>query len=347
MKAVVVDHRAGPQYTDVPDPGIERDGDAIVAVTASTLCGTDLHFGKRLGKNVSAPYVVMGHEFVGVVREVGRGVHQVAVGDRCAAAMFASCGECVPCGRREFFGCVAAGLFGKPTADHLLQGGQAEFVRIPFADRTLIRIPESMPDEEAVLLSDVLPTAHTALLAARLIRGGTVCVVGLGPVGRAALLLAENAFGASRMVAVDRSPYRARLVAGSSAVTLGDTSGAGRSRYHSSHEGVDVAIEAAGNAAGLRTALRSVRLGGSVAAVGFLQPELFPVALAECHRRCLSIDFVIGDPMSYRAELLDLVTSGAIRLTDFVSHEFPLAEAEAAYRLFRSRRALKVLLRPS
>ena len=152
-----------------PRPELIEPGDAILRVTAAAICGTDLHLveGKMPGFEEGG---VLGHEFVGVVEEAGAALRNVDVGQRYVASMLTACGGCRPCSRHDYRNCASFALFGMGYAFGGLDGGQAEYVRVPLADMTLAPVPEAMSDETAVLVSDILPTAYTALLRAPIVQ---------------------------------------------------------------------------------------------------------------------------------------------------------------------------------
>jgi threonine dehydrogenase-like Zn-dependent dehydrogenase len=177
VKAVVLQKEGVVGLEELPRPEIIEPTDVILKVTAAAICGTDLHLihGKVPGVE---PGLVLGHEFLGVVEEVGDAVRLVETGGRYVASMTTACGSCRPCSRHDYPACGSFALFGMGYAFGGLDGGQAEYVRIPLADMTLAGIPEALSDDDALLTTDILPTAYTAMVRAGVRPGDTVAVVG-------------------------------------------------------------------------------------------------------------------------------------------------------------------------
>jgi len=331
---------------EVPEPGILEPTDAIVKVTASAICGSDLHLyhGKIPGIE---PGMVCGHEFAGEIVEAGHGVLDVAVGERCVASMFSACGRCAACLRLEHRRCPRFGMFGYGIAFGDLAGGQAEYVRVPFADMTLAPVPDGLTDEDVLLTSDILPTAYTALARGEARSGDVVAVIGAGPLGQLICMCAPL-FGVSAVIAVDVVADRLKEAEALGAVPVdARTTDPFDAVYDlTNNQGADLVIEAAGNGASLATAMSVVRIAGRVVLVGVLVDEPFPVSAGEAFLRGLSITGLVGEPLRYRDDLLRLITAGRLEPGRIISHRLPLAEALNAYRMFDAREATKVVLRP-
>ncbi len=341
MKAVVLVAPGDVQVLTVPDPEIIDPGDAIVAVRESAICGADLFpfHGFTPGFENGT---VLGHEFVGEVVAVGAGVRHIQTGQRVVATSTISDGDCDHCVAGRPSQCLSRSLFGYSGVYPRLDGGQAEFVRVPAADRVLMALDDRVSDEAAVFLADVLPTGYGAIQRAGTRLGDVVAVVGCGPVGLMAVLCATRL--ASRVIAVDTIPARRDL-----AESLGATAVAPEDSLELVNEftrglGADVVAEAAGSVGGLTLALGLVRGRGVVSVVGaHFEPD-YPLDNGHMFEREVSLVFTIGDPFNDRGRLLDLMVSGVIDPTVVVSHRMPLSEAADAYALFDAREATKVIL---
>ncbi|HEX7303423.1 alcohol dehydrogenase catalytic domain-containing protein, partial [Lentzea sp.] len=216
MKALTWQGNEKVQVVDVPDPKIEEPTDAIIRVTSTAICGSDLHLYGVLGPYLK-PGDVLGHEAMGVVEEVGSGASDhLKVGDRVVVPFNISCGHCWMCERDLFAQCETtqvrdegkgASLFGYTSLYGSVPGGQAEYLRVPQAQFGPIVVPDGTPDEQFLFLSDILPTAWQAVRYADVPPGGTVAVLGLGPVGQFAVRIARQ-LGAGRVIGVDRVPER-------------------------------------------------------------------------------------------------------------------------------------------
>jgi threonine dehydrogenase-like Zn-dependent dehydrogenase len=343
MKAVVLRAPGDVGVDDVAEPELQADDDAIVAVTATAICGADLFPYHGLTPGFEAG-TILGHEFAGEVVAVGPAVQSVAVGQRVVNASMISDGTCPCCRAGRVTQCEGRAMFGYSGVYPRLDGGQAELVRVPHADRALRPLPAAVSDEAAVFLADILPTGHGAVSRAAVSAGDTVAVVGCGPVGLMAILCAVDA--GARVIAVDGIEERrglaerlgARAVApGSAAATVADTT---------EGLGADVVIEAAGVPAAIDASLRLARGRGTISVVGaHFEPD-YPLNNALMFERELTLRFTIGDPTADGGYLLDLVASGRLDPTLVITHRLPLTDAGDAYRLFDSRAATKVVLAP-
>ncbi|MEO6955469.1 MAG: alcohol dehydrogenase catalytic domain-containing protein, partial [Antricoccus sp.] len=218
MKALTWQGNANVSVTEVPDPRIEQPTDAIIRVTSTAICGSDLHLYGVLGPYLK-PGDVLGHEAMGVVEEVGSEVRNLQAGDRVVVPFNISCGHCWMCERKLFAQCETtqvrsegkgASLFGYTSLYGSVPGGQAEFLRVPQAQFGPIKIPNGTPDDQYLFLSDVLPTAWQAVVYADVPDGGSVAVFGLGPIGQMAVRIAKH-LGAGRVIGIDSVPERLAL----------------------------------------------------------------------------------------------------------------------------------------
>jgi 2-desacetyl-2-hydroxyethyl bacteriochlorophyllide A dehydrogenase len=348
MKALTFHGPTDFRLETVPDPRLVQDTDAIVRVRRSAICGSDLHLWHG-ALPVASPGFAVGHEFVGIVEETGAGVRGVRKGDRVLASCTTGCGGCTSCRRGLWSGCsvtTAGGVqnvFGFSAA---LPGGQAEAVRVPFADTNLFRIPEAVGDEAALLLTDVLPTAAMGAELAEVAPGDTVVVIGCGPVGSLAQHCALLR-GAARVVAVDLDEARlARARArGCETVNPGHEDLGARVLELTHGEGADAVIEAVGRPELVQRALTLARAGGRIAAIGVVAaPVELPFLLL--FLRNLSLRSGLVNPQRFIPQLLPLLESGRLDPTEIVTHRLALADGVRGYRMFDAHEegALKVVL---
>ena len=343
MKAVVLRGVGDVGVETVPDPVIREPGDAIVEVTATAICGADLFPFHGLTPGFENG-TVLGHEFAGVVLEVGKGVTAFRPGQRVVNASMIQDGTCASCRAGRPTQCEGRALFGYSGVYPRLDGGQAELVRVPNADRVLYPLPDEVSDEAGVFLADILPTGYGAVVRAGTRIGDAVCVVGCGPVGLMGVLCAVD-LGA-RVLAVDGVPARRELAATLGAWSVAPEEAADAVAEVTAGLGADVVIEAAGSPGALDAALRLARGRGIVSVVGaHFEPD-YPLDNALMFERELTLRFTIGDPSNDRAHLLGLIASGRLDPAQIVTHRMPLAEAAEAYRLFDAREATKVVLTP-
>ena len=341
MKAVVLRAPGDVAVEEVADPRILEPGDAIVAVRATAICGADLFPFHGLTPGFEAG-TVLGHEFAGEVVEVGPGVEHVRPGQRVVNASMISDGTCPSCRAGRVTQCEGRSLFGYSGVYPRLDGGQAELVRVPQADRALRVLPDEVGDEVAVFLADILPTGLAAVVRGGVSAGDTVVVVGCGPVGLMAVLCAAGLAG--RLLGIDGVPARRELAAqlGGHAVGLEEATAAVAEATDGL--GADVVIEAAGSPGALDASLKLARGRGVVSVVGaHFEPD-YPLNNALMFERELTLRFSIGDPTADGELLLARLASGELDPSPIITHRLPLADAAEAYRLFDSREATKVVL---
>ena len=341
MRAVVLVAPGDVQVQTVPDPEILHPGDAIVRIRESAICGADLFPFHGLTPGFENG-TVLGHEFVGDVVATGAAVERIQIGRRVVATSTISDGVCDHCLRGRPSQCRGRSLFGYSGVYPRLDGGQAELVRVPAADRVLMVLDDAVSDEAAVFLADVLPTGYGALERAGTSLGDTVVVVGCGPVGLMAVLCAARL--ATNVIAVDTIPARRELAERLGARAVAPESSAALVNELTDGLGADVVVEAAGSPGGLTLALGLVRGRGVVSVVGaHFEPD-YPLDNGRMFEREISLVFTIGDPFNDRSRLLDLMVNGVLDPTMVVSHRMPLEEAASAYALFDAREATKVIL---
>jgi alcohol dehydrogenase len=344
MHALVFHGPGEKAWESVPDPSIVDATDAVVRIDSSTICGTDLHIMKGDTPEVKAGRV-LGHEAVGTVVEVGAAVTTVAVGDRVLVSCVSSCGRCRFCKEGHYGICSGGGgwIFG-----YMIDGLQAEFARVPFADTSLYKVPAALTDEQVLFVADILPTAYeVGVLNGRVEPGDTVAIVGAGPIGLAAIMTAKL-HTPGRIVAIDLADARLEkaLEFGADAViNNGDEDAVAKMMALTDGLGADVAIEAVGVPETFELCTELIRPGGRVANVG-VHGKCATLHLEKLWIRDVTITTGIVDTRT-TPMLLKLIEGGRFDPTVFATHHFPLAETVAAYDVFAAAaetHALKVVL---
>jgi alcohol dehydrogenase len=348
MRAVVYHGPGQKAWEEVPDPEIIDDDDIIVRVDAATICGTDLHILKG-----DVPAVrngrILGHEAVGTIIEVADGVQTLTEGDRVLVSCISACGTCRFCREGRYGQCLGTGGW---ILGHKIDGTQAEYVRVPFADTSTYRVPGNLSDEETLMLADILPTGYeVGVLNGNVRPGDLVAVVGAGPVGLAAIAGAQL-FSPSHIVAIDLSDARleaakhfgADVVVNNSREeplrVIRDLTGDLAGRL-----GADVSIEAVGLPATFEMAVKLVRPGGRIANVG-VHGAPATLDLENVWSKDITITTGLVDTYS-TPTLLQLVASGQLNAKRFITHHFGLDEWDKAYDVFSRSAdtgALKVVL---
>ncbi len=394
MKALTWHGKRDVRVTDVPDPRIEQPTDAIIKVTSTAICGSDLHLYEVLG-----PFLrqgdVLGHETMGIVEEVGSDVHHFEVGDRVVVPFNISCGNCWMCSRGLFAQCETtqnrstgkgASLFGYTSLYGSVPGGQAEYLRVPQAHFGPIKVPDGFEDERFLYLSDILPTAWQAVAFADVEKDGTLAVLGLGPVGQLCARIARQ-WGIERVIGVDLVPERLDLAAQHDIETLDltkvdDVSAALLELTNG--RGPDGVIDAVGmeahgspvgkaahavvgllpdalaapltdklaldRLAALRTAIKSVRRGGTVSVSGVYGGEIDPLPMMEMFDRGIQLRMGQCHVRRWTDDILPLVTADddPLGLEGLATHRVPLDSAPDAYAMFQKKQdgCVKVVLKP-
>ncbi|GAA1169536.1 zinc-dependent alcohol dehydrogenase family protein [Ornithinimicrobium humiphilum] len=346
MKALVYHGPGQKAWEEVPDPVLQDPTDAIVKVETTTICGTDLHILKG-----DVPAVtdgrILGHEGVGVVTEVGEACTRVKVGDRVIISCISKCMECDYCKEGLTSHCQTLGGIGW-IFGHLIDGTQAEYVRVPFADNGLIPLPEGVTAEQGAMLSDILPTGfEIGVQYGQVSDGDVVAVIGAGPVGLAAIMTAASS-GASKVIAVDGNKFRleaAREFGATDTLEAGPDVVDELKAMSRGGLGVDVAIEAVGIPATFATCLDAIRPGGHVANVGVHgAPVSFPIERDWINNITVTTGLVNATTTE---QLLADITTGKIAPEKFVTHRFTFDEWEQAYDTFSraaDEHALKVIV---
>jgi alcohol dehydrogenase len=328
----------------VPDPRIEAPTDVIVRIDSATICGTDLHILKGDVPEVS-PGTILGHEAVGTVVEIGSAVTTLDPGDRVLVSCITSCGRCRFCKEGRYGLCTGGGgwIFG-----HLINGLQAEYARVPFADTSVYKVPEALSDEQVLFLADILPTAYeVGVLNGGVEPGDTVAIVGVGPIGLAAIMTARL-HSPGHIVAIDLDTSRLEKAAEFGAdVTIdsGSEDPVARVLELTDGLGADVAIEAVGVPETFELCADLIRPGGRVANVG-VHGRPATLHLEKLWIRDVLITTGLVDTTT-TPKFLKLIEAGRLDPTPFATHRFALADAEEAYDVFGAAaesHALKVVL---
>ncbi|WP_405392507.1 alcohol dehydrogenase catalytic domain-containing protein [Streptomyces sp. NBC_01102] len=331
MKALVFQGEGRRAWQDVPDPGVEDPADAVIRVDAVTICGTDLHILKGDVPEVS-PGTVLGHEAVGEVVETGGDVRSVRPGDRVLISCITACGRCRFCRENRFGQCRGGGGW---ILGHLINGTQAEYVRVPYADMSVHPLRNSVSSEDAVLLADIFPTAYeVGVLSGQVGPGDTVVVIGAGPIGLATVATARL-YTPRRVIAVDTAPSRleaARAVGADvtvgadedSEALVGDLTGG---------LGADVVVEAVGVPETFEQCTRMVRPGGRVANVG-VHGKPATLHLESLWSKDVTITTGLVDTYSTPL-LLEMTAAGRLPAAPaLVTHRFTPSQMEEAYDVF-------------
>jgi alcohol dehydrogenase len=344
VKALVYEGPGSKAWKDVPNPTIQDDGDVVVRVDITTICGTDLHILKGDTPEVTAGRI-LGHEAVGTVEQIGTGVKTLKVGDRVLVSCVSACGHCHYCRQGHFGQCLHGGGW---ILGHNIDGTQAELVRVPFADNSTYAIPMGVSDEEMLMLADILPTAYeVGVLNGHVQPGDTVAVVGAGPIGLSAITGARL-FSPSTIIAIDLDDERldaAKRFGADLTFNNSKDDPIAFVRTLTENFGVDVAIEAVGVPATFELCTALVRPGGHVANIG-VHGKPATLHLESLWTRDVTITTGLVDTYS-TPTLLKLVAAKQIDAAKFVTHRFKMDDIVAAYDTFAragDTGALKVVL---
>jgi len=393
MRALTWHGKRDVRVDTVPDPTIQDPTDAIVRITSSGICGSDLHLYEVLGAFIDEGDV-LGHEPMGVVEEVGADVRDLKAGDRVVVPFNVSCGTCFMCGQGLHSQCettqvreqgMGASLFGYTKLYGQVPGGQAEFLRVPFADTLPIKVPDGPPDDRFVYLSDVLPTAWQAVEYAAIPDGGSVVVMGLGPIGDMCCRIALHR--GHRVIGVDLVPERLARAAARGVETIDlnehDSDLAEVIRALTDGRGPDSVIESVGmeahGAPGAKLAqqltslmpdalarpmmqkagidrmhafylaIDIVRRGGTISLIGVYGGMADPLPMLTLFDKQIQLRMGQANVRAWSDQILPLLTDGdPLGVDDFATHHLPLEQAPHGYEIFQRKEegAIKILLRP-
>jgi threonine dehydrogenase-like Zn-dependent dehydrogenase len=377
MKAASWHGRGNIVVDTVPDPQILNQRDAIVRITSTAICGSDLHLYNGYVPTVEKGDI-LGHEFMGEVMEVGREVHNLKVGDRVVVPFPIACGNCHACNKGEFSLCensnpnawmaekvlghAPAGIFGYSHMMGGFAGGQAEYARVPFADVGPLKVPDSMTDEQALFLSDIFPTGYMGAEMCDIKPGDTIAVWGCGPVGQFAI---RSAFmlGAERVIAIDNIPERIRMAkdGGAEVISFDEVPVLEALRELTGGTGPDGCIDAVGMEAtghgpaylydrtmhamrmetdrpiALREAILACRNGGTVSVIGVYAGFVDKFPMGAVMNRSLTIKAGQTHVHRYMRPLMERIQNGEIDPSFVVTHHMPLDQAPEGYKMFRDK----------
>ncbi|WP_027416678.1 zinc-dependent alcohol dehydrogenase family protein [Aneurinibacillus terranovensis] len=343
MKALTFGGKHSKELVEKPKPSLVKPTDVIVKITKTTICGTDLHI---LSGDVPAVTAgrTLGHEGVGIVEEVGSAVNNFKVGDRVLISCVTSCGKCDNCKKGLYAHCEDGGWI----LGHLIDGTQAEYVRIPHADNSLYHIPEGVDEEALVMLSDILPTGlEIGVLSGQVKPGDTVAIVGGGPVGLAALLTAQF-YSPAEIIMIDLDDNRlevAKKFGATKVVNSSDGKAVEKVMELTDKKGVDVAIEAVGIPTTFLLCQEIISAGGHIANVG-VHGKSVELHLEKLWIRNITITTGLVSTNS-TPMLLKTVKSGKLKPEQLVTHRFTFDDIEKAYDVFSNaaqNKALKVII---
>lgn len=385
MHALVFHGPQSMKFEKVEDPKIEQATDCILRVTSTAICGSDLHIYN--GFIPQGRPMVLGHEFMGIVEAVGKDVRSLAVGDRVVVPFPIACGSCWFCSHHLPIHCETSNpekygpegalldekggaLFGYTDLYGGYDGGQAQYVRVPYADVGPRKVPDALTDDQVLFLSDILPTGWSAIQWAEPKGGETVVVLGCGPVGLMAMKSAW-AMRAGRVIGVDREPYRlarAARVAGAEVLDSTQVDVAEHVRAITGGRGADIVVDAVGLEAhrsmtdklknlvhmevgsieALRQAIRIVRRGGTISIVGVYGVPYDNFPLGQLFDKGVALRMGQAPVHNIIDSLMTMVMAGSLKLDDVISHRVPLSEGAHAFEIFSKKQdeCVKVVMRP-
>jgi threonine dehydrogenase-like Zn-dependent dehydrogenase len=378
MRALTYEGPYKVKVRNKPDPQIEHPQDAVLKVTRAAICGSDLHILHGMIADTRVGHT-FGHEFTGVVEDVGDQVEGLKVGDRVVVPFNIACGDCFYCQRGLTAYCdntnpasdIACGVFGYSHSAGGYDGGQAEYVRVPFADTGPMKIPDDMRDEEVLFLSDILPTGYQAAEMGEIDPGDTVAIFGCGPVGLYAMQSAWL-MGAGRVIAIDHLPYRlefAEKFAKVETLNFRDQDVVLALKDMTEGLGPDVCIDAvgmeasgsavekviglklkgeAGTTTALNMAIHAVRKGGTVSIIGVYGPPHNYVDIGMAMNKGLTLRGAQCNVKRYMPHLLEHIRAGRLDSTGIITHRFSLEDAPRAYEIFEQKKdgCVKCVLMP-
>ena len=345
MKALTFQGERDVKVIDVPKPTITGSQDVLVRVTLGAVCGSDLHI--LHGHTPMNQGAVLGHEFVGVVEQAGPEVRRFEPGDRVVSSFFTSCGHCALCRKGWFSQCVDKGTFGHGEYFGGLGGGQAEYVVVPNADHSMVKIPEGMSDEQAIFVGDILATGYFGAERAEIKPGDVTAVIGAGPVGLMATMCAQL-FGPARTYVVDMVDSRLEIAQelGGIPINAKEVHPVQAIERATGGIGADSSIECVGLLSAVDTAIHCVRGGGTISMVGVPSAVAGDFPYLRMWLRSLTFRAGWCNVQRYMAPLLDLIAAGRLHPEKIISHRMKLDDAEEAYRMFDAREATKIVLTP-
>lgn len=346
MKALTFRGKEKIVFESIADPAILKPGDAIVKVKLSCICGSDLHVYYEHEKGLDHG-TAMGHEFVGEIVEAGSEVKLFRVGDQVMSPFTTNCGRCFYCQIGLTCRCEKGQLYGWVEKGKGLQGGQAEFVRVPMADATLEKIPEGVSMEEGLLLGDILSTGFFCAHQAEIKPTGVQAVVGCGPVGMMTIVGARE-YGATKLFAIDSVEARLEMAESFGAIPINFKKQDPLEviKEHNQGRGADAVMEVVGNGNAARLAYDILRPGGIISTVGVCNDQHLAFSPVEAYNK--NITYKVGRCPAhfYMNKLIPIVQQKKYDITAILSHRMPLSEGTAGYDIFANKKdnCLKVVL---
>lgn len=376
MKAIVYDGLQKVNVKKVEDPKIELNDDIIIRVTSTAICGSDLHLVHGMVPHLKKGFV-LGHETMGVVEEIGKDVHHLKKGDRVVVPFPVSCGHCWFCEHELYSQCdnsndfgEVGGLFGYSETFGNYPGGQAEYLRVPYANVGPVLVPEQLTDEQVLFTTDILPTSYWGVDIGGVKPNDTVVVLGCGPVG---LLTIKWAIfkGAKRVIAVDRVGYRlqhAKKHYGVEVINFEDYDFTGAHIKEITHGGADVVIDCVGmdgkmshfekietalklqggSKSAIELAAQCVRKGGTVVLLGVYGTRYNSFPLGDFFSRNITLKMGQCPAQAYTNPIMKLIEEGKFDATDIITHKLSLDQGSHAYEIFDKKEdeCIKVILKP-
>lgn len=375
MKAIVYEGIKHVGVKEVGDPEIKKDDDIILKVTSTAICGSDLHLIHGMVPNMPSGFI-LGHETMGIVEETGKDVQKVKKGDRIIVPFPVSCGHCWYCEHKLWSQCdnsnangEVGGIFGYSKTYGGYDGGQAEYLRVPYANVGAFTVPDDLSDEQVLFLTDILPTSYWGVDNGGVKKDDTVVVLGCGPVG---LLTIKWAiwFGAKRVIAVDYIGYRLEHAKkyGVEVINFEEHDNTGEYIKEITHGGADVVIDCVGmdgkmttfemietvlklqggSKSAIEIATQAVRKGGTVSMVGVYGARYNMFPLGDFFARNITLKMGQCPVHSYVEPILSLIKEGKFDATDIITHRLSLDEGAHAYEIFDKKKddCIKVVLKP-
>ncbi len=376
MKALVYEGIKDVQVKNVGDPEIINSDDIIVKVTSTAICGSDLHLIHGMIPNMPKGFI-LGHETMGIVEEVGKEVQLLKKGDRVIVPFPIACGHCWYCEHELWSQCdnsnangEVGGIFGYSKTYGGYDGGQAEYLRVPFANVGPKKVPEELTDEQVLFLTDILPTSYWGVENGGVKKDDTVIILGCGPVGLLAIKWAAF-FGAKRIIAADGVKYRlehAKKINGVETVNIEDHDNTGEYLKEITQGGADVVVDCVGmdgkmtfmekvetmlklqggSKSAIEIATQAVRKCGTVSLVGVYGARYNMFPLGDFFSRNITLKMGQCPVQSYVEPILDLIKEGKMDATDIITHRLPLEKGDFGYSIFDEKKdgCIKVVLKP-
>jgi threonine dehydrogenase-like Zn-dependent dehydrogenase len=346
MKALTFHGKQKIRYEDRPDPQLIFPSDVIVKVKLCAVCGSDLHVYHEHEKGLDHG-IAMGHEFMGEIVDAGKEVRTLRKGDFVMSPFSVNCGQCYYCQIGLTSRCVFSQLFGWVENGRGLEGAQAQYVRVPMAEHTLIKVPEGVSDEEALLLGDIIPTGFFCAKQAEIKHEDTHVVLGCGPVGLMAILGAVQ-LGSEKIFAIDSIPERLAMAKklGAIPIDASKVNAVELIKEATENRGADAVLEAVGSSTTIRIAYELVRPGGIISMVGVCNDQSLGFSPADAYNKNLTFKVGRCPARKLMDTLIPVVQSHVYDFTSIITHRLPLSQGEMAYDIFANKKenCLKIIL---